>query len=50
MHRYQCPLWHSLHDRDREPKCGAHGLGYSPTCPTCVQVAAQIAQACGGTR
>lgn len=47
MHRYQCPHCHAFHDRDREPKCGTHGLGYSPTC---AQVAAQIAQTCGGTR
>jgi hypothetical protein len=47
-HRYQCPHCSAFHDRDAEPKCGTHGLGYSPRCATCVQLAKQTS--CGGTR
>lgn len=48
MHRYQCPLCSRIHDRDLEPKCATHGLGYSPRCAGCHQVAAT--PPCGGTR
>lgn len=38
MHRYQCPDCQRMHDRDLEPKCSSHGLGFSAKCGECVHL------------
>lgn len=48
MTRFQCPHCEGIHRSENQPACRTHTLGFSPSCPGCVQALQAIRELCGG--